>query len=122
MTAHFAASVLLDFLAILNFAGRSENPRLCGQRAIAQFVTARTRGKLATVGNTSVTPLRCCLHANAYIVKPGDVEVFCHVIKQLEAFWFSIATLFAGEEVHWEGETVEAPTNGDPQPGGPSRK
>ena len=44
------------------------------------------------------------------------------MIKQLEDFWFSIATLFAGEEVHWEGQTVEAPTNGDSQSGEGNRK
>jgi len=62
------------------------------------------------------------LHANAYVVKPEDVEGFCHVIQQIEAFWFSIATLFAGEEISWQGQTEETLTNGDPQPGSVGRK
>lgn len=63
------------------------------------------------------------LHANAYVVKPEDVEGLCHVIQQIEAFWFSIATLFAGEEVHWGEEAVETSTNGgELPPGGVSRR
>ncbi|MGI8407258.1 MAG: response regulator [Actinomycetota bacterium] len=33
------------------------------------------------------------LHANAYITKPVDFDQFIHVIKTIEAFWFSIVKL-----------------------------
>jgi CheY-like chemotaxis protein len=33
------------------------------------------------------------LHANCYITKPVDFTRFIEIIKQLENFWFSIATL-----------------------------
>ncbi len=33
------------------------------------------------------------LHANAFITKPVDFDQFIHVIKTIEAFWFSIVKL-----------------------------
>ncbi|HEV8717271.1 MAG TPA: response regulator [Candidatus Binatia bacterium] len=52
------------------------------------------------------------LHANAYVVKSAQVDQFFDLIKKIEDFWFSIATLFSGEEFHWEEEAIESPTNG----------
>jgi len=58
--------------------------------------------------------MECCyqLHANAYVVKAAQVDQFFDLIKKIEDFWFSIVTLFSGEEFHWEGEVIESPTNG----------
>jgi two-component system response regulator len=36
------------------------------------------------------------LHANCYIAKPVDFEKFAEVVRSIENFWFSVATL-AGE-------------------------
>ena len=57
------------------------------------------------------------LHANADVVKSDRVDQFFDVIKMLEDFWFSIVTLFSGEELRWEEEAIEAPTNGGLGPG-----
>ncbi|HEV8717881.1 MAG TPA: response regulator [Candidatus Binatia bacterium] len=102
-------------------------PRKKGHEVLAELKQDEALQSIPVIilsTSQAATDIQRCyrLHANAYIVKPGDVEAFYHVIKQLEDFWFSIATLFAGEEVHWEGETVEAPTNGDPQSGDGNRK
>lgn len=34
-----------------------------------------------------------CLHANSYIIKPTDIDEFITILKQLEVFWFTVATL-----------------------------
>jgi chemotaxis family two-component system response regulator Rcp1 len=33
------------------------------------------------------------LHANAYVIKPIDLDQFIEVIRAIETFWFAIATL-----------------------------
>ena len=33
------------------------------------------------------------LHANCYVVKPVDFEVFAEVIRSIEQFWFSVVRL-----------------------------
>ena len=33
------------------------------------------------------------MYANCYITKPVDLDKFLHVVKQIEAFWFSIVKL-----------------------------
>jgi two-component system, chemotaxis family, response regulator Rcp1 len=33
------------------------------------------------------------LHANCYITKPVDLEQFIHVVKSIDAFWFTIVKL-----------------------------
>jgi hypothetical protein len=45
-------------------------------------------------------------------VKSDQVDQFFDVIRKLEDFWFSIVTLFSGEEFHWEAGSIESVTNG----------
>ena len=33
------------------------------------------------------------LHANCYVIKPVDFDVFANVVRSIEQFWFSIVTL-----------------------------
>jgi two-component system, chemotaxis family, response regulator Rcp1 len=33
------------------------------------------------------------LHANAYVVKPIDLDRFIEVVRAIESFWFAVATL-----------------------------
>jgi CheY-like chemotaxis protein len=37
------------------------------------------------------------LHANAYVTKPVDLDQFLAVVKSLQGFWFTTATLPPGE-------------------------
>jgi chemotaxis family two-component system response regulator Rcp1 len=82
-------------------AEMKQDPRL---RCIPVIVLTSSRDK---------AEIECCyqLHANAYVVKSDRVDQFFDVIQHLEDFWFSIVTLFSGEELHGEEESIESPTN-----------
>jgi CheY-like chemotaxis protein len=92
-------------------------PRKDGREVLAEMKQDEILSSIPvivlTISQTDEDVRRCYrLHANAYVVKPRDVEGFSYIVKQLEEFWFSIATLFAGEEVHWAGGEEEVSTNG----------
>jgi two-component system, chemotaxis family, response regulator Rcp1 len=38
------------------------------------------------------------LHANSYIIKPTDIDDFIAILKQIEMFWFTVATLPRSEK------------------------
>jgi hypothetical protein len=53
------------------------------------------------------------------VCQTADVAHYCacddqffDAIKAIEDFWFSIVTLFSGEEFAWGEESIESPTNG----------
>jgi two-component system, chemotaxis family, response regulator Rcp1 len=33
------------------------------------------------------------LHANCYVIKPVDFDVFTEVVRSIEQFWFSVVRL-----------------------------
>ena len=83
-------------------------PRKDGRAVLAELKDDPTLHSLPVIMFTNSqreADVRDCyqLHANAYVVKPEDVEAFFQVIQQIEAFWFSIATLFEEEDLPGNG-------------------
>lgn len=52
------------------------------------------------------------LHANSYIVKPPNFDRLLEVIRSVEEFWFTVATLFDDEGGAEPRTSRDLPTNG----------
>lgn len=78
-------------------------PRMDGHEVLAAIKADPTLRNIPVVVLTTSAAERDVLaaydlHANAYIVKPVDLEQFLHVVRSVQDFWLAVVRLPAGGE------------------------
>lgn len=73
-------------------------PRKNGQEVLAEIkATERLRNIPVVVLTTSKAEEDVVkaygLHANCYVIKPVDFDVFAEVVRSIQEFWFTVVTL-----------------------------